>query len=58
MLAQGSRPSRTQRVLSMHQHSADISPQRLPELHCTALRGASANSTGTGGKPEGISTRR
>lgn len=35
MLAQGSRPSRTQRVLSMHQHSADIS---LPGLHCTALR--------------------
>ena len=29
MLAQGSRPNRTQRVLSMHQHSADISPQRL-----------------------------
>lgn len=38
MLAQGSRPSRTQRVLSMHQHSADISLQRLPGLRCTALR--------------------
>jgi len=38
MLAQGSRPSRTQRVLSMHQHSANISPQRLLGLRCTALR--------------------